>query len=271
VPGVSADLRIAAADDALYRAAADEFARLAQQASEAKGWFSVALAGGSTPKGLYALLANDVSLRGAIAWEQMHVFWGDERPVPPDHVDSNYRMAAAALLSKVPIPPQNVHRIHGEEPDPQAAARAYERDLRRFFAVPRGAFPRFDLVLLGLGSDAHTASLFPGTAALDERERLTVANRVDKLDTTRITLTVPVLNNARRVVFLVSGADKAAALKTVVEGPYAPNDAPAQLINPNAGHVIWMVDRAAAQLLRRAPAARPSAPSGASNDGFYGI
>lgn len=250
---MSADLRIAATRDALYRAAAEEFARVALQASRAEGRFSVALAGGSTPKGLYALLANDQSLRGAIPWERTHVFWGDERPVPPHHIDSNYGMAAAALLSKVPIAPQNVHRIHGEESDPHAAAWVYEQELRGFFGVPGGAFPRFDLILLGLGGDAHTASLFPGSAALDERDRLAVANRVDKLDTTRITLTVPLLNNAGCVVFLVSGADKAAALKTVLEGPYAPHGAPAQLIQPNPGRLIWMVDRDAARLLRRAP------------------
>jgi 6-phosphogluconolactonase len=249
---VSVDLHIAANAEALYRAAADEFVRVAVQASQADGRFCVALAGGSTPKGLYALLADDASLRDAIPWEQTHVFWGDERAVPPDHADSNYRMAASVLLSKAPIPPQNVHRIHGEEADPHDAARAYEQELRSFFALPDGAYPRFDLVLLGLGSDAHTASLFPGTAALDERNRLAVANRVDKLDATRITLTVPVFNNARCVVFLVSGADKASALKAVIEGPEAPHDVPAQLIQLHAGKIVWLVDQGAARMLQRA-------------------
>ena len=245
-------MRIAADAEALYRSAADEFVRLAVQASQADGRFCVALAGGSTPKGLYALLASDASLRDAVPWEQTHVFWGDERPVPPDHADSNYRMAAAALLSKVPIPPQNVHRIRAEEADPHAAAWAYEQELRSFFALPDGAFPRFDLVLLGLGGDAHTASLFPGTAALDECDRLAVANRVDKLDTTRITLTVPVFNNARCVVFLVSGADKASALKAVIEGFDTPHDVPAQLIQLRDGKIVWLVDQGAARMLERA-------------------
>jgi 6-phosphogluconolactonase len=249
---VSVDLRILASAEGLYRAAADEFVHLAVQASQTTGRFCVALAGGSTPKGLYALLANDASLRDAIPWQQTHVFWGDERPVPPDHVDSNYRTAASALLSKVPIAPRNVHRIHGEEADPQVAARTYEQELRSFFVLPGGAFPRFDLVLLGLGSDAHTASLFPGSAALQEADRLAVANRVDKLNTTRITLTVPVFNNARCVVFLVSGANKASALKAVIEGPDAPHDVPAQLIQTRAGKIIWLVDQGAARMLQRA-------------------
>ena len=246
-------MRIAASAEALFRAAADEFVRLAVQASQADGRFCVALAGGSTPTGLYALLADDASLRDAVPWEQTHVFWGDERAVPPDHADSNYGMAAAALLSRVPISAQNVHRIHGEEADPHAAAWAYEQELRSFFALPDdGAFPRFDLVLLGLGVDAHTASLFPGTAALEERNRLAVANRVDKLDATRITLTVPVFNNARCAVFLVSGADKASAVKAAIEGPDAPDEVPAQLIQLRAGKIVWLVDQGAARMLQRA-------------------
>jgi 6-phosphogluconolactonase len=252
---VNIDLRIAVSAAALYRSAADEFVRLAVQASQAQGRFCVVLAGGSTPKGLYALLASDTPLRDAMPWDRTHVFWGDERPVPPDHVDSNYRMAAATLLSKVPIPPQNVHRIRGEEADPHEAARAYEQELRSFFSLPGGAFPRFDLVLLGLGGDAHTASRFPRTVALDERDRLAVANRVDKLDTTRITLTVPVFNNARSVAFLVSGAEKAGALKAVMDGPEAPHDVPAQLIQLRDGKIVWLVDHDAVRLLSRASSA----------------
>lgn len=246
------ELRIAANAEALYRAAADEFVRQALQASQANGRFCVALAGGSTPKGLYALLAEDASLRDAVPWEQTHVFWGDERAVPPDHADSNYGMAAAALLSKAPIPPQNVHRIRGEEADLHEAAWVYEQELRSFFALPDGAFPRFDLVLLGLGGDAHTASLFPGSAALEERNRLAVANRVDKLGATRITLTVPVFNNARRVVFLVSGADKASAVKAAIEGPAAPHEVPAQRIQLRAGEIVWLLDQDAARMLQHA-------------------
>jgi 6-phosphogluconolactonase len=246
-------MRIVPDAEALFRAAAEEFGRQADTATRTRGKFCVALAGGSTPKGLYALLASAATLRDTIPWRTTHVFWGDERTVPPDHVDSNYAMAAAALLSRVPIPSANIHRIRAEAADPQQAAQSYEDELRTYFNLAPDQFPRFDLVLLGLGYDAHTASLFPHTAALDERQRLAVANRVDILRTTRITLTVPALNNANCVMFLVSGADKAQALKTVLEGPYASHHAPAQLIRPTQGHLIWMADRQAASLLRSMP------------------
>jgi 6-phosphogluconolactonase len=247
------EIRIVADAQALFRAAASEFARLAQTATRETGTFRVALAGGSTPKGLYDLLGDDAALREAIPWHSTHLYWGDERTVPPDHRDSNYRMAAAALLSRVPIPDANIHRMRGEMADADAAARCYEDELQSSFKLAPGQLPRFDLVLLGLGYDAHTASLFPHTAALDEQQRLAVANRVHILRTTRITLTAPVLRGAASVVFMVSGADKAQALRTVLEGRYAPAEAPAQLIMPDRGHLVWLVDRQAAGMLRNVP------------------
>jgi 6-phosphogluconolactonase len=180
----------------------------------------------------------------------MHVFWGDERHVPPDHPDSNYRMANEALLSKVPIPPANVHRIKSEHPDAHQVADDYEQTLQAFFHLAAGQLPRFDLILLGLGPEAHTASLFPGTKALHETRRLVVSTWVGKFFTDRITLTPAVLNNAAGVIFLVSGEDKALALKAVLEGHDEPEQLPAQLIRPAHGRLLWLVDRAAAGLLQ---------------------
>ena len=180
----------------------------------------------------------------------VHFFWGDERHVPPDHPDSNYRMAYEALLCKVPVPVANVRRILSEDRNAHDAARQYERTLQAFFQLSGGRFPRFDLVLLGLGSDGHTASLFPGTTALHEEQRLVIANWVGKLNTDRITLTAPVFNNASCVMFLVSGADKAIPLKAVVEGGHEPEQLPAQLIRPEDGQLLWLVDQAAGRLLR---------------------
>src|SRR5262249_40944214 len=159
-------------------------------------------------------------------------FWGDERHVPPDHPDSNYRMANEALLSKIGAKPEQVFRMTGENPDAAAAASDYERRLREYFGTAPGAFPGFDLILLGMGPDGHTASLFPGTKALDEMERLVISNWVGKFYTDRITFTAPLINNAATVMFMVGGADKAPALKAVLEGPYEPAQLPSQMIRP---------------------------------------
>jgi 6-phosphogluconolactonase len=182
----------------------------------------------------------------------MFFFWGDERHVPPDNPDSNYRMAKETLLSKAAIPPANIFRIPAENPDASAAADAYEQTLRKFFAVAPGEFPRFDLILLGIGPDGHTASLFPETAALEETSRLVVANWVEKLQTNRITFTLPVLNAARCVAFLVSGTDKAAVLHEVLEGNAPAEKYPSKLVRPSEGKLIWFVDRAAASQLSTA-------------------
>lgn len=234
----------------LFHAAAEEFIRAASEAVEKRGRFAVALAGGSTPKSLYALLAANAS--SSLPWSQMFFFFGDERHVPPDHPDSNYRMANESLFSKAPIPPGNVFRMPTENPDTDAVAAAYEQTLRNFFSAKPGEFPSFDLILLGMGPDGHTASLFPETAALEERSRLVVANWVEKLKTSRITLTLPVLNAARCVTFLVSGTDKAPALHQVLEGDGPGEKYPSKLVQPERGKLIWFVDRAAASELSSA-------------------
>lgn len=249
MPATKPEIQIVANADALYQAAAAEFMRQVRAAVEAKSACTVALSGGSTPKGLYGLLADDPTWRGQVPWDKMYVFWGDERHVPPDHAESNYRMANKALLSKVPIPPANVHRIKSEHPDAHQVADDYEQTLQAFFHLAAGQLPRFDLILLGLGPEGHTASLFPGTKALHETRRLVVSTWVGKFFTDRITLTPPVLNNAASVIFLVSGEDKALALKAVLEGHDEPEQLPAQLIRPAHGRLLWLVDRAAASLL----------------------
>ncbi|MCK7500650.1 MAG: 6-phosphogluconolactonase [Comamonadaceae bacterium] len=235
--------------DSLYRAGAERFARLAQRVAQKSGRFCVALAGGSTPRGLYALLAEDARLRAAVPWAQTHFFWGDERHVACDHPDSNYRMVQEVLLSRVPVPPENVHRMAGESPDLETAAQAYEQLLRAFFQLSAAEFPRFDLALLGLGTDGHTASLFPGSTALEGRRRLVVTSRGAAGGVGRISLGVPVFNNASCVAFLVSGSAKARAVWATLRGPHEPMLLPAQLIAPVHGRLVWMLDAAAGAIL----------------------
>lgn len=233
----------------VYRTAAQRFVREATHAVARKGRFDVALCGGATPRGLYSLLADDAQLLRATPWPRTHVFWGDERHVPPDDADSNYRMARESMLDRVPVPPGNVHRIPAEQPDAEQAALDYAQELRRSFGLRSGERPRFDLILLGLGADGHTASLFPGSAALDERRRLVVAARGPGRRRERITLTVPVLNDAACIVFLVVGRDKATIVKAVLDGPREPRVFPAQWIDPTTGRLLWIIDRQAASLL----------------------
>jgi len=240
----SPDLRILPDRDALFHAAADEFVRQANAAISSKGRFTVALAGGSTPKGLYSLLATTPGL----PWEKIYFFFGDERHVPPDDPESNYRMAREALLAKAPIPAQNVFRVPAENPNAAQAAQAYEKTLCQFFS-PATTFPRFDLILLGMGPDGHTASLFPGGTALQERSRWVVSDWVEKFKTERITLTLPVLNNAGVVMFLAAGEDKAETLKEVLEGQKPGDQFPSKLVRPTDGQIIWLIDRAAAKAL----------------------
>jgi 6-phosphogluconolactonase len=229
----------------LAGAAADEISFCIRRTLRDGDRFTWALSGGSTPRDLYRLLASD-PYRDRLPWHAVHFFWSDERHVPPDHSESNYRMAREAMLDAVPVPPGNLHRIATEEPDAQRAAVRYEVELRSFFASASGEWPRFDLVLLGLGKDGHTASLFPGSAAVREHERLVVAPWVEELDAYRITLTLPVLSHARRVLFLASGGEKAEALRAVIEGERDPDLYPAQAVE---GNRLWLVDRAAARLL----------------------
>jgi 6-phosphogluconolactonase len=231
----------------LSRRAALEFVRLANESVSLSGRFVVALSGGSTPKELYSLFASP-EFRDQIAWPQVHLFWGDERCVPPNHPESNYRMVLETLLSKVPIPKANVYRMKGEE-TPQAAADEYELTLRRFFRLSDDHLPRFDLILLGLGEDGHTASLFPGSYALHETKRLVTAPYVDRLRSYRLCLTLPGLNQAANVFFLVAGENKAGVLRNVLQGRDGSESLPARLIQPQRGRLVWFVDHDAASLL----------------------
>jgi 6-phosphogluconolactonase len=242
------EVRILADANGIAQTATAEFLEAALEAVRQKGSSYVALAGGSTPKALYGLLASD-PLKSKVPWSKIQFFFGDERHVPPDDAESNFRMAKEAMLDKAPIDPKQVHRIRGEKANAAEAAQEYEQELRTSFALKPDQLPRFDLVLLGMGPEGHTASLFPGTKALKEERRLIVSNWVGKLYTDRITLTPPVLNNAARVIFMAHGAEKAPALKAVLEGPYEPDQLPAQIIHPNNGRVLWLVDPSAAGML----------------------
>lgn len=241
-----AEVRVFASPDELTRAAAAETARAAERAVAARGRFTLALSGGSTPRALYRLLASDL-YRERLPWSAIHLFWGDERHVPPAHTDSNFRMAREALIDHVPVPPGNVHRIPAEDPDARRAAATYESELRSFFGLAPGEQPVFDLLLLGLGVEGHTASLFPGSPALKEKDHVVAAPWVESQRAFRITLTPPALNHARQALFLVSGEDKADALRAVIEGEREPARYPAQVV---AGDRLWMVDREAASRLK---------------------
>jgi 6-phosphogluconolactonase len=243
------EIRILADANNIAQTAAAEFLDAARDAVREKDSFTVALAGGSTPKALYGLLVSNPLLQAKVPWSKIQFFFGDERHVPPDNAESNFRMASEAMLGKGPVDPKQVHRIKAEKRNAAQAAEEYEQELRTSFKLQADQFPRFDLVLLGMGPEGHTASLFPGTKALKEERRLVVSNWVGKLYTDRITLTPPALNNAARVIFMVHGEEKAPALKAVLEGPYEPEQLPAQLIQPKQGKVLWLVDPAAAGML----------------------
>jgi 6-phosphogluconolactonase len=240
-----AEVRVFPDAIALNDAAAAEFSRAAREAVAARGRFAVALAGGATPKDAYVRLADaEISGANRLPWDRIHVFFGDERCVPPDHLDSNFRMANETLLARIPIPPDNVHRFRGED-DPARAAMAAERDLHNSFGAGERQ-PKFDLVLLGLGTDGHTASLFPETEALRETVRLVIANWVPKLNAHRLTLTFPVLNQAAEIVFLVAGAEKAKVLKETLRPAVNGPAHPARSVRPTRGRLLWLVDEAAA-------------------------
>jgi 6-phosphogluconolactonase len=233
---------------ALTRRAADEFLKSVTEAVAQKGSFTVALAGGSTPKALYSQLSDD-PVRSQIPWDKLHFFFGDERHAPPDGDESNFRMVNEALFSKGVTKPEQITRIKGEYADTEKAAVEYEQALRAYFRLKDGEYPRFDLVLLGMGEEGHTLSLFPGTKALHATNRIVVRNWVGKLYTERITLTAAAANQASRAIFMVTRADKARALKAVLEGPYEPEQLPAQLIQPAGGKLLWLVDQAAGSML----------------------
>ena len=238
------DIRVLNTPAELFQAAAEEFVDSRCASRDEHGRFTVALSGGSTPKSLYSLLASGSVPN--IPWDKIFFFFGDERFVPPDHPDSNYRMVhETGLFSKVFS--DQVFRVLTEEKDADTAARDYEQTIQKFFNLKPGEFPRFDLILLGLGPDGHTASLFPGTAALNEKNRLVVANWVEKFRSYRITFTLPVLDHAACDMFLVSGKDKADMVRQVLADKNA--DLPSQKVHPVDGRLVWLLDAAAASRL----------------------
>jgi len=231
---------------ALCVRAAEEVAHFAGEAICTHGEFTLCLSGGATPAATYELLATRFHL--SVDWKEVRFFWGDERCVPPDDPASNYAMANRTMLSKLELRPGQIHRIPGELP-PEEGARAYEHDLREFFGIGAGEFPRFNLVLLGLGDNSHTASLFPGSPAIRETDRLAIAVEVEAPERHRVSLTAPVFNHAARVMFIVGGESKAQAVRNILQGPRDPEKFPAQLIAPEDGEVLWLLDKAAARLL----------------------
>ncbi len=212
-----------------------------------RGWASIALAGGRTPRLLYELLAHP-PYRDAVAWEHVEWFWGDERMVPPEHEESNYRLAAETLLATLPVPPDHIHRVLTEL-EPEEAAAAYEATIRAVFEMSEDEVPHFDLILLGMGQDGHIASLFPHTPALEEMRRLVVANPVPQLSATRITMTPVLLQAARSIMVLVTGSEKAQTIRRALEDTLAPMEIPAHLLARVQGDVLWILDRAAASQL----------------------
>ena len=243
---VKPEIKIVDNAEAMSRLAAQTLVEHIRETLRGQNTYSIVLSGGSTPRRLYTLLADDPGWRGQISWDRIHFFWGDERPVPPDHPDSNYRMAHDAMLSKVDVPPAHIHRMRAEFPDAAKAAEDYTREICRFFDIKDGEVPSFSCILLGMGADGHTASLFPGSPALNESKHLVIANWVDQFQSSRLTLTYPVLNNADLILLLVSGPEKADMLKEVLAGDRAPNRYPVQRIQPKHGMLKWLVDQSAA-------------------------
>jgi len=229
--------------------AAEKFVETCRQSIEKGNQFSVALSGGSTPKALYQLLASD-KFKARIEWNKVFFFFGDERNVLPDNKESNFRMANENLFQPLQIPGNQIFRWKTEEKDAEKIAEDYEAAIKSFFGLNKEkSFPRFDLILLGMGPDAHTASLFPFTEALHENEKIAVLNYVEKLQTTRLTVTFPVINNAENIGFLVAGAEKAEPLREVLEGEFEPEKFPSQKVRPSNGNLFWLIDEKAAALL----------------------
>jgi 6-phosphogluconolactonase len=235
----------------IFQAAAKQVCRIGKLSFDTTGRFSLVLSGGSTPRGLYELLAKP-PFRNQLDWTKVEFFWGDERAVSPDSPHSNFRMAREAMLDPLGVPEHRVHRIKGEATDLDRAARDYEDEIEQVLGRVAGVGrrpPHFNLFLLGMGEDGHTASLFPGTPALQETKRWVVAHEVAKLATKRITMTPPLINAAHFILFMASGGSKAGVLAQVLQGPRDPERYPAQLIHPLTGEVMWFVDRAASASL----------------------
>jgi 6-phosphogluconolactonase len=242
------EIRIFAGLEPLSWAAATRLEEQARIKAIEKKTLSVALSGGSTPKLLFELLASP-GFQGRVRWPNLQLFQVDERCVPPDDPQSNYRMIRQALLDAVPLPAENFHRMAAERPDREQAAREYAEELGRVLRTPPGEWPRLDLIFLGMGPDGHTASLFPGSPALEERTAWVAPNFAARLNSFRLTLTLPVLNAAAQVVFLVAGADKAETLREVLEGPAG--QFPAQRVKPSSGRLSWFLDESAARWLKK--------------------
>lgn len=246
---VTATYFVSPTADAVAAAAAQLFADCAKAAVSARGTARIAISGGSTPKRMFALLADpDKPYAAEIPWEKIDLFWVDERCVPPTDSDSNFKMTKEALLDHVPLAAEKVHRMIGEI-DPAQAAAEYESEIRNAFKLEGAETPTFDLILLGMGDDGHTASLFPHTAALHEMGLIVTANHVPQKDTWRVTLTWPVINQGRKVAFLIEGAAKATVLADVLLGPYDPESKPSQIIRPTSGELSFLLDSAAAAKL----------------------
>ncbi len=234
-------------DAALAKKAAELLLESASSAITERGRACWALSGGSVPKVVFPLLTEPY-YKERIDWKKIFVFWCDERCVPPDHADSNYKLAKDLLLSKVPLPAANIHRMAGEMSSPQEAAKAYENNMKLVFKFDR-PFPKFDLIWLGMGEDGHTASLFPGTSALTEEEKWVVGHRVENLSSNRITLTFPVINNARRIVIMAPGGKKAIVLRDLFRPGMPTSRYPVQRVKPLGGELIWLLDKHAAAKL----------------------
>jgi len=232
----------------LSQQAAQYIVRLASEAIVTRGRFTIALSGGSTPKILYGLLGTE-PYRDQINWASVEIFWSDERCVPPDSADSNYALAQEVLLSKIPIPANQIHRMPADQPDREAASREYTSEMQRTFGT--NGIPSFDLLQLGMGPEGHTASLFPHQESLHEQQRLVIPVTVPKPPPPRLTFTPPLLNAARHVLFLVTGSEKAEAVQAVLEGPDQPEEYPAQIVRPPQGEVVWMLDTGAAAKLTK--------------------
>lgn len=242
-------------DDAeVAKAAAEMFTAAAERAVSTRGWARIAISGGSTPKSMFRLLANaSAPYLARVPWDRLHLFWVDERCVVPTDPESNFGMTKAAMLDRIPLPESNIHRMEGEL-DPEEAASRYESQIRNTFKLEGAETPTFDLILLGLGPDGHTASLFPHTAALDEMARIVIANHVPEKNTWRLTLTWPVITQGREVAFLMEGSEKAEMIERIFTGAYDPETYPAQLIRPASGKLTLLMDSAAAAKLPRGAA-----------------
>lgn len=246
---VTVTYRISPTPAAVAQAAAQLFADTAAAAVQARGRARIAISGGTTPKAMFALLADPAQpFLKQVPWDKLDLYWVDERSVPPTDADSNYRMTNEVLLSKVPLAAERIHRMEGEL-DPAVAAARYESAIRNSFRLEGAETPTFDLVLLGMGDDGHTASLFPHTEAINDLTDIVTANHVPQKDTWRITLTWPVINQGREVAFLIEGAGKAQVLHDVLLGPYQPETYPSQIIRPASGRLTFLLDSAAASKL----------------------